>query len=349
MRANIYAENETPASQILADNYVTVAQAASPKLFLTKHNYANGNQRPYDNVKYFNFFEVPIWNLYDLYLLSKRMLAKPRCCYIRARVKDETKTRNVVRRYKGDDATLILQNLNWFALDVDTFSNPISKSMLDDIEEGEIRELQAYSSEIMLRLPYCFRMAQCFFIASASFGIKPGIRMRMFFWADQPCSNYDLKRLLHGNKAGVDLALFDPIQPIYTAAPIFHGMEDPVKKRIAWYDYHGIPNQTVQVPIETVNHRGAPEKLYTKKQALRIREVKLIELTSLPHGDRHNGLRSIAYLLGKLIEQQLIDENETIDLTMDACDYWPGHRNTKKDMETLLYGIEVGKQSMGKE
>src|SRR5262249_34260960 len=155
--------------------------------------------------------------LWDLYCLSKCMLTEYRCCYIRARVKD--KDRNVQRKYLGDDATLVLQDMNWFALDIDGFGESSGNLAID-------------MQEVLAALPRAFLRVQCFAVASASYGIKPGIRMRLFFWSDKPCSNLDLKRYLHGNKAKADLALFNPIQPIYTAAPIFVGWSDPVKERI---------------------------------------------------------------------------------------------------------------------
>ncbi len=329
MTSSTYDETEPVASE----NYVTVAQTVSDRLMLTKRIYANGTQKAYDQAKHFNFYEVAIWNLYDLYSLSKRMLAKPRCCYIRARIKD--KHRNVVRKCIGQDATLILNNQNWFALDIDSFAEASN-----DLEVDAIR--------VLLALPPCFRRSECFVVASANYSIKPGIRMRMFFWSDNACSNTDLKNLLNGNSANADLAIFNPVQPIYTAAPIFHDMNDPVVNRIKWIVPTDISNQTVDVPINVSYARGSEERKYTKGQAEIMRNSKLIAIAQLAPGERHNGLIKECIFFGQLIEQNVLDEGETIELLCNACDEWNGNRNTRKDMETILWSIERGKLNMGK-
>jgi len=328
MSDHTYDNNEPVATE----NFVTVAQTASPNLVLTKRNYSNGIQKPYDQAKYFNFYEVQIWNLYDLYLLSKRMLSKSRCCFIRARIKDSNKVKRVTRTYKDQDATLILQNQNWFALDIDGFARS-SGDLISD------------AKSVILALPSCFASVQCFVVASSSYGIKSDIRMRMFFWSDEPCSHLDLKRLLHGNSANADLAIFNPIQPIYTAAPIFHGMIDPIRQRIAWLPQYAL---TVSFNVDSTNHHGAPELVYTKQTAERMRHRKLVEIGFLTSGARHNGVIRECIFFGQLIEQGVLEESETIELIWEAMSNWYGHRNTKKDMETILWAIERGKLNMGR-
>lgn len=315
----------TLSSDSASTNFVVVAQAASPNLVLTKRNFANGNQKQYDNVKHFNFFQVEVLDLNDLYSLSLRMLSKPRCCFIRALIKDPNNCKNVVRKCKDDEATLVIQSQNWFAIDVDWNVNSN-----DDLESD--------LNDVLLALGGDFAKADCFAVASASYMFKPGIRMRVFFWADEPCSNQDLKRLFANNKAGVDLALFNPIQPIYTASPI--GV-DNVKQRIVWCSGS---QPCVHVPAYGYEH--GEENEYTKPQAERFLNSVCIKIGLIPSGHRHNELFGYSIFLGKLIGQMLLDEEETAQAAFEACEHWEGRRDQDKDMKTIRDGIERGKKAV---
>ena len=331
MSDTIYNDSFAGAS----DNVVCVAQAAEPSKLLTKRNYKD-SQRSYDQVTYFNFFESTISSLDELFNLCKRMLDKPRCCFIRARIKDHQKRRHVRRKYK-EDATLVLENCNWFALDVDWQEQESSGNLVAD------------ANSVLLALPSRFANVECFVVASASYGIKPGIRMRMFFWSHNPVSNSDLKRALTGYEKICDPAIFNPIQPIYTAKPIFSGIDDPVKQRIAWITPLGIFSSVVEISADYEHYRGAKEKRYTKAKADKFIESALLKLTELTSGDRHNGLISCGYHLGKLVGQEHFERDEVIRRMYEACEYWIGKRDTKKDMSTIIWAVDRGILAMGEE
>jgi len=317
-----------------SDNFVTVAQTADGKL-LTKRNYV-GHQVSYDRAFKYNFFEVPIGSLDELYMLCIRMLDKPRCCFVRARIKDMNNRFNVRRLYKDpEDSTLILEPCNWFALDID-WEHPSSGDLLED------------SSTILLALPPCFRGVEYFVVASASYGYKPGIRMRMFFWSRGVVNNTDLKRLLHGYERIADPAIFNPIQPIYTAKPIYVESNDPIEKRIAWYTPFGIFAYGVEISAENKSYVGAPEIRYTKKSAENFLQKKLLDIADLTIGDRHNGLVHAGYFLGKLVGQGHFEREEIIELMFDACSYWNGRRSTAKDRETITFAVDRGIDAMYK-
>lgn len=322
MSDQIYTTTTDNASQ----NFVVVAQTASPMLVLTKRNFADGTQQSYDQVKHFNFFERELWDLNDLFSLSLDMIAKPRCCFIRARIKDFSRCKHVVRKCKNEDATLVVQEQNWFAIDVDW-----------DRESNN--DLESDLNDVLLALGGDFAKADCFAVASSSYMFKPGIRMRVFFWAEHPVSNHDLKRFLTGNKAGVDLALFNPIQPIYTARPI--GV-DKVKQRIVWADGS---QRFVKVPVH--GYERGEEKEYTKQQAERFVNSVCIKIGLIPSGHRHNELFGYSIFLGKLIGQSLLDEEETAQAAFGACEHWDGKRDADRDMKTIRDGIERGKKAVG--
>jgi len=323
MSDRVYSNDSDGANH----NFVTIAQACHG--VLAKRFFRDGNVKSYDLVKHYNFFEQEITCLRDLYTLCLYLVERQRCCVIRARVKDLKKTRRVRRLCNGEDATLILDRFNWFAIDVDNF-------------KGYTGDLETDSNTVLMELPTAFRGCEYFAMASASYGIKE-ISIRMFFWSDNLVSNVDLKKALRGSI--VDLAIFNPIQLIYTARPIFDvGMTDPVSDRIVWKQPL-FPKKLV-IPSSGGNNSGDPEKWYTKQQADVMIEKTLLKIEDLPPGGRHDGLRDQCYFIGKLVGQGHFELEEIKDRAFAACDAWGGQRDTKKDMQTIQYGIDRGIESM---
>lgn len=336
MSDRIYSNDPDYAS----DNIVLVAQSANANKLLTKRNSPAG-QRSYDNVYKYNFHEVRIDSLDELYCLSKRMLEKPRCCFVRARVKDLNNRFNVRRLYKDEDATLVLQNFNWLALDIDWKTQPSSGDLISD------------TKDVLLALPSCFLGVECFVVASSSYGLRlgnkpPTIRMRMFFWSRQTVSNTDLKRCLSGYEKICDLAMFDPIQLIYTAKPIFTDMLDPVPNRIEWITPLGMFSNYVEIQPAYQHYKGSPEIWYTRRAAEAFRNKYLILIANLSTGERRPGLIKFGYFMGKLVGQGHYDRDEMIEWMIDACDEWTDTHDPKKDREAITYGVDGGIDSMYK-
>jgi hypothetical protein len=317
----------TSDSEYTNHNHVTIAQAC--RGVLAKRFLRDGSVTTYDLVKHYNFFEQEVDSLRSLYTLCMYLVDRQRCCIIRARVKDLTKKRHVRRLCNGEDATLILSKFNWFAIDIDNFPGYTGDLLID-------------SKTVLMELPVAFRGCEYFAMASASYGIKQ-ISIRMFFWSDNPVSNTDLKKMFKGTC--VDVAIFNPIQLIYTARPIFDvGMIDPIENRIAWNEPMS-PKKLV-IPSYADNQKGDPEKWYTKQQAIVMIEKAYLKIEDITPGRRHDELRDQCYFLGKLVGQGHFDKDEVIERAFAACDEWTGSRNTAKDMETIKYGIARGIESM---
>ena len=331
MSDRIYTSDEAVSNE----SFVIVAQSAEAGKLLTKRNYKD-SQKSYDHVTFYNFYEVPISTLDELYMLCKRLLDKPKCCLIRARIKDLNKRFHVVRKYLDETATLILEKCYWIALDIDWKDEPSTGKLVAD------------ANTVLLALPLCFRGVECFAVASASYGIKPGIRMRLFFWLRHPVSNVEVKRVLKGYEHICDPAIFNPIQPIYTAKPIFHDIDDPVKQRIISIIPLGIYGGSVDIPTEYEHYRGAPEKWYTTKKAINYSENAYLKISEMTGGERHDGLISQGYLLGKLVAQGHLERNEVTRRMYEACEYWNGKRDTDKDMKTIIWAVDSGIKSMDK-
>jgi hypothetical protein len=75
-------------------------------------------------------------------------------------------------------------------------------------------------------------MASSVVQATAGHGLKPGLRLRLWYWLDRPVCGSALKRWLQ--HAPIDHSVFGTAQVIYTAAPLFlPGAFDPLPTRIA--------------------------------------------------------------------------------------------------------------------
>ena len=80
-------------------------------------------------------------------------------------------------------------------------------------------------------LPDAFQDSAFHYQYSGSAGIKPGLRLHFWFWLKQPRSSPELRRYfrrLNQRRSLFDEAVFNPVQPNYTAAPMFVGIGDPL-------------------------------------------------------------------------------------------------------------------------
>jgi hypothetical protein len=330
MSDRIYSDDESFARE----NIALVAQACHG--VLTKRYLTNNTVVSYDKVKHFNFFEYNIWSLSELYNLSKLLLNKPRCCLIRAKLKDRNRRRNMLRRAydreDGSEATLLQDRFNWFAMDIDGYGLSLNNLFTD-------------THQVLLALGEGFQDTECFAVASASYGVKPAVHMRLFFWSQEAVSNLDLFRALKNNRANVDTSLYsNPVQPIYCAAPLFEGgLTDPIKQRIMW-----ISGQfsSVIIPSSPEHGKGMAEVVYTKQEADAFITKQLTLLSRLAPGDRHTGLWNIGVFLGKLVGQNHFERNEVIDRAFNHCSFWRGKRDTRKDLATITDAVDHGIRSM---
>jgi hypothetical protein len=108
------------------------------------------------------------------------------------------------------------------AADLDSFPLPPGVDPLD---------VRAVAKAALALLPIEFRRASCWAQLTAGAGFKPGGRIRLWFWLSQYVSDAEAKRWLKG--APVDRSLYNPVQPHYTARPVFVDIVDPVPLRSA--------------------------------------------------------------------------------------------------------------------
>ena len=121
------------------------------------------------------------------------------------------------------------------------------------------REIAQYAASL---LPAEFQGVDFHFQFSSRMGIKPGIRIHLWFWLNRPISDSEAKGWLFD--ATVDKRLYTPVQPLFTAAPIFDPPDaDPVKVRSGLF-ISGNGVSAVPVPDDLEERFAEQEKTQSK-------------------------------------------------------------------------------------
>lgn len=206
---------------------VTVVEAHGGAI-LAKRWHADGSATPYGNARTVTLHAVPLADLAGLYSLLRDLLKAPRCCIVRGEPIDPARGAHVRRLLHrcpetGDAPTLREVPRRWVAVDVDGLPLPAGLDPSD---------LAACARVVRSALPHAFRDAAAIVGATASHGMKPGARLRWWAWLSRPTTGAELENWFAG--CPVDFCTFRPVQPTYTAAPLFApDMVDPVPERLA--------------------------------------------------------------------------------------------------------------------
>ena len=191
----------------------------------------------YGNALWVSVHPRPVGSLRDVGALIGKLAQVPQACVIRGEPLPGVDRRRCQRRFKKEPITFREEPRQWLMIDADSIPEPAATSMVTEPEDC--------IEHIIGLLPEPFQDADCFWQASASAGIKPGCRAHLWFWLSEPISSLQAKFWLRG--APVDRSIYTPIQPHYTADPIFIGAaRDPLLRRQGWRE--GL-QPVVDVPI----------------------------------------------------------------------------------------------------
>ena len=210
---------------------------------LTKLVHADGTISDYENAYYYDAEEVRVAGHIALHDMLRNVLHRPNTAVVRGALLNGPKARKIRRlayedRETGDQPTLRDVPRRWLAIDCDDVPRP------DNLPAGDLAACADLAIEL---LPAPLHRAACIVQASGGHGIKPGIRLRLWYWLDRPMSGSELKRWLKGL---CDVSVFNCAQPIYTAAPLF---EAPRTDHL--------PERLFEYPGEDWVHCPSPEEL----------------------------------------------------------------------------------------
>ena len=213
------------------DWHDSVVVLEAPDKRLAKLVTADGRVIDYDGCYRFNARTVPLAGLYALYDLLKRLVAMPDRCVVRGELIGPPRQKGIRRlshpdAETGDEPTLRAAPRRWLALDCEGMERPA---------EIPAADLEACADHVTDQLPPVFQRTMHIVQASAKHGIRPDIRLRLWFWCDRALTNAELKQWNKILKC--DASVYRTAQPIYTAAPVFAaGRGDHLPERLKLLD-----------------------------------------------------------------------------------------------------------------
>jgi len=263
----------------------------------------------YDRARQIDATQIQVSSLADVRALLDRLLHRPDCAIVRGEIIAGTHAERIRRlayldATTGDEPTLRDVPRRWLALDMDGVERP---------EAIPAHDLLGCAEAVLERLPAPFWRASCIVQASASHGIKPGCRLRLIFWCDRPMGGAELKRWL----PMTDTSVFRPVQPIYTAAPVFgSGRADHLPFRLAEYpgeDWLQCPSPEMLAPLPAPpiirSERiatGINADAYTRGALTRAADAIL----NAGEGRRHETIVGEARTLARLVTAGLLAESD---------------------------------------
>lgn len=292
----------------------------TPGRRLAKRISQSGIVSGYEGAKHFNLTERPLSGLDELAEALTWLLPRPAYAVVRGAVADPARVTGVRRLihpcpHSGEQPTLQEAPRRWLALDLDGLPLPVGT---------DVRDLASCGAHARLSLPAAFHAPRCIVAASGSHGVKPGMRLRLWFWLHRPLSGPECRRWLRGNP--VDPSLFGPAQLTYTAAPVFDGAAaDPLPCRLVM-----LPGtQGNVVPPSPAVLTAPPTRLpMTAHQpgagpyALAALAGAASRVSHAPERTRHPTLLTEARRLARLVDADLLaaaDVRRTLERAAEQC------------------------------
>lgn len=285
---------------------VTVLQARGRRLCKTIR--PGGEVIGYDSAKTLDLRAVSLATLTDLHALVHDLAGRTDCALVRGTPISPEHSRGVRRLLyddaeTGDAATLLDVPRRWVALDLDGLPLPAGT---------DPRDLAACAHAVLPSLPPAFHRAAAVVQATASHGIKPGARLRLWYWLSRPTNGAELKLWLA--KAPVDRSVFGGAQPIYTGRPAFMGgATDPIPGRLLLLpgeDVVEVPPAAVLASVRRVASPPPSLAAGGNRYALAALTRAVAQITTAAEGDRHASAKSAAWGLARLVKAGLLTEAE---------------------------------------
>jgi hypothetical protein len=310
---------------------------------LAKRWLPDGTCQQYDRARTVSLHAQPVADLAALADMLHVWLRAPRFCIVRAEPIDSTRTVRVRRLLHpcpvtGEAPTLREVARRWVAIDVDSVPVPSGT---------DLRDLAACARAVLPCLPHAFRDAACIVNATASHGIKPGVRLRLWFWLSRPTTGAELLEWFKASP--VDPVTFRAAQPIYTAAPLFPGATDPLTSRMAMLagvrDVVPVPavlippRPAVPAPSKPIG-LGLPRTASRDGGAMRFAALLRVVREAV-EGERHPKLLWASLKAHELVKDGTVNEASARDALVQAA-MDAGGVDLRSAQKTAEYGLKHG-------
>ena len=209
--------------------------------FMTKSIADGAIVRGYNAGRFYRVRHAGVASFTDMVRVLEKASGIPEAGIIRGDLLPGMGTESVRRlsnRSKhGDGVTFAAAARQWLGIDMDAVPEPAGLDFATDPEEGV--------EHVIGLLPDAFADASCWWQATSSGGIKPGINCRLWYWLSRPIEDGECKGWLGSH--GADTSIYQPVGIHYVAAPLVMSGPDPMARR------QGVRqglDDTVEVPAE---------------------------------------------------------------------------------------------------
>jgi hypothetical protein len=229
------------------------------------------SNKSYGKENYFCVEPVPVGDFTELNTALDRLSADPFAFIIRDEPLPHTNlnhTRRWARPHGYEPATFAPMPRHWLPVDLDHIAAPALTDVITDPE--------AAIEYLVGLLPPELHDVKCRWQLTSSQGL-PGseglLSVRLYYWLSEPQDNDALKRwaaaanALAGFKL-IDPVLYHPIQAIYTAAPLFRNMADPLPRRCGVRDGREDEACLIVPPPASPKHLDEPGEGYEPGQGV---------------------------------------------------------------------------------
>jgi hypothetical protein len=298
----------------------------------------------YDKVRTIDACMVSVANLDGLFFHLDCLLPRSDLAIVRGSIIGARRVHDVRRLIRNHDAesdgAAIFEEAahHWVCLDIDGIHRP------DDVPPADLLGCAGCALDL---LPGEFRPARCVVQATAGHGLKPGSRLRLWFWASRALIGRELSRWLRASP--VDAHLFTPNQVCYTAQPLFApGLADHLPYRMA--DRPGTecveaPSAEALAPPPPPHYTPPRRMASTDQRATRIMTTALTRVEMSAAGGHHDALRAAAFTIGGLLDSAAVSETEATSALMAAIGRAAGaEANATKDLGTIESGLRAGRE-----
>lgn len=215
-----------------------------------------GDQLP----KFLEFDEADVTGVDDLFDILNLLRAQQNTCVIRGQllpgVEQPCRRLLMARTEDGVHYPATFEDVPraWLMVDFDSVPEP------DGVDF--VTAPAKCAEYLRAQLPRPFHTARCVWQATGSAGLKPGIRLHLWFLLDRALTGDECKAWLSHGALPFDRTVFGAVQPHFTADPVFaDGVTDPMVERIGQLPGR---DERVQVPTEL------PKDKQTKTAAKRV-------------------------------------------------------------------------------
>jgi hypothetical protein len=293
----------------MADDPHALTLARAPGQRLCKTRCADGRVEDYARAFRFDLDAVVAPDLAGLAGLLRDLATRRDTCVLRGAIADPARVRGGRRLLHpdpktGEAATLVETPRAWLPLDMDGLPLPAGTDPRDLIACGEAARAA---------LPGAFHRAAMIVQATASHGFKPGARLRLWCLLSRPMSGAECRRWLRD--APVDRSVLGAAQVIYTAAPVFIGMADPLPRRLAILagaePVVAVPDPAALAPPPTRPAAAEPiQAAAAGRYAMAALTRAAARIATTPEGGRHDAALREAWGLARLVRAGVLSEAE---------------------------------------